>query len=241
MRALFTRKRTAHSEKFVHPPNPPLVFFLILLALLLSGKSTKAQLLTYEDYAGSLRAYVGQAWAAERAEFSQQVKGQRWAYLPNVGLAFGLPSIGLNTGQIASYKQQQGTNEARVRGIDAKYKLLLNEGLNTLRIELEKALIEKQKLGNLAAALGTKRKIFSIYQEAYSKRELKTLDYYSQKLSMQNSEQEYTLAQQNFLIIILELERLAHYKMPAEEIPKPASDTTISEIRGGRKVTQILH
>jgi len=218
MRTLFAKIRAAQLKYFVHPPNPPACFFLFVLLLALSGKSAKAQLLTYETYASSLRSYVGQSWAAERAEFTQQIRGQRWAYLPNVGLAFGLPSIGLNTGQIASYKQQQGSNAAKVRAIDARYKVLLNDQLNQLRIEVEKAGIEEQKLNSLVIGLGTKRKIFSIYQEAYSKRELKALDYYSQKLSIQSAEQEYALGLQNFRITILEVERLAHYKMPNEEI-----------------------
>ncbi len=218
MRTLFRSKRAARFLNFVHPPNPPLSMFLATLLLILSFGSANGQLLNYDTYSLSMKRYLNQQWTAERAEFTEAVKGQRWSYIPSVGLAFGLPSIGLNTGQIASYKQAQGTNAAKLRAIDAKYHVLLNDQLNQLRIEIEKAENEQAKLLSYSTTMAARGRIFSIYQEQFKKREIKPLDFYQQQLSFESAQQEYVLATRSYFIVVLGVERLAHYNMPEENI-----------------------
>jgi len=235
MRTLFAQIRAPRFRNFVHPPNPPLKIFLVTLLLLLSGKSTKAQLLTYDTYAISMKAYLNQQWTAERSEWTAAVRGQKWSYIPNVGLAFGLPTVGLNTGQIAAYKQQQGVNAAKLRAIDAKYQLLLNDQLNLLKIEVEKAGVEQEKLFTYSATLEARRNIFSIYQEAFQKKELKPLDFLQQKLAYESQVQQYQLAVKAYQIVVLEVERLAHYNMPNELI-----SYTTEEVEGSSSFLEVL-
>jgi hypothetical protein len=235
MRTLFTGNRTARFQNFVAPPNPQARIFLTLLLLLLSWQSANAQLLNYDTYSISMKAYLNQQWTAERSEWTAAVRGQRWSYIPNVGLAFGLPTVGLNTGQIAAYKQQQGTNAAKLRAIDAKYQLLLNDQLNLLKIEVEKAGVEQAKLLTYSATLEARKSIFEIYQEAFKKKELKPLDFLQQKLAYESAVQQYLLAVKSYQIVVLEVERLAHYNMPNELI-----SYTTEDVEGASSFLEVL-
>lgn len=218
MRTLLRQNRTARNSNFVHPPNPPLQILLALVLMLLTGGSAKAQLKTYEQYAVSLKKYLNASWAAERAEFVDIQKGKKWNLIPSVGLQFGLPSINLNTGQIAAYKARQAENAAKLKSLELKYTVQLNAELNNLKIELEKAQNELARLDNFKEIQETRGQIFKVQTEAFNKRELKPIDIYREKLAFVTVQREYAEAVSNFRLIVLNIEKLAHYDMPNENI-----------------------
>jgi hypothetical protein len=186
--------------------------------LLLAGKNANGQLLPVAPYSLSCKAYLNKQWTAERAEFVNVQRGKNWNLVPSVGLAFGLPSVSFNTGQIASYKQRQSETAAKLKSIDLRYNLMLNEQLNLITIEHNKLEIEQEKMSIIAHENATKAQMWKIYQEAYLKKELKPLDFYAQKLAFEAAQNNYLLAIQQFKIGVLELEKLAHYNMPQEVI-----------------------
>lgn len=219
MRTLFTRNRTVQNRNFVHPPHPPLKFFLLLLLLAVCGRSAKAQqLLDYDTYAVSLKSYLNKAWTAERTEYINIQKGKNWNLVPNVGFAFGLPSINLNTSAVASYKQRQAETAAKLKSIDLKYDLMLNEQLNNLRIEVEKAANENAKLLSYQAQVETRELMYKIYKEAYSKKEMKPIDYLREKLNYETFRADVDNKGRDYLVVVKNVEKLAHYNMPQEVI-----------------------
>ncbi len=218
MRTLFTKNSTVRNRNFVHPPNPPLILLIVGLLLLSSGISAKAQLMNYDTYAISLKSYYNKLWAAERAEFVDIEQGKKWNMVPSFGVAFGLPSINMNTGQIAAYKARQAEVKAKLKSIDMKYEVQLNEGLNNLKIEISKANNAELKLDDYSSVLAARGQIFKIYQEAFNKKEMKPIDFYKEKLIIETANQEYQRAVRDFQVMILEIEKLARYDMPQELI-----------------------
>lgn len=212
------KNRAARNQYFVHTPGPPFKILLSFLVLLLSGVNAKAQLMQYQEYSLTLKRHINELWTAERAEFLDIQKGKNWNLIPHVGLAFGLPSVSLNTGQIASYKQRQAETKAKLKSIDLKYQAMLNSELNNLRIEIEKANNEFFKLNSYAEVLNTRKQIFKIYEEAFNKKEMRPLDFYKEKLVYAAASQEYKVATHNFQITILNIERLAYYGQPTEVV-----------------------
>lgn len=218
MRTLFGAPRTAQNQNSVHPPHPRHVIVLVTALMMLSVQSAKAQLREYGTYAVAMKAYLNRQWTAERAEYTAIQRGKGWNMVPSFGIVFGLPTVSLNTGQIAAYKQYQGETKAKLKSLDLRYELLLNEALNGLRIEVEKAKNEEAKLVILANTATTREILYKIHKEAYEKKESKPIDYYSEKLLYLNSIQAYQLAVKACSIVVLEVEKLAHYNMPTESI-----------------------
>lgn len=218
MSTLFSLLRAARKRNFVHPPNPRPTILLAMLLLVLTGKNANGQLLNYGTYSLSTKAHFNALWTADRAEYTDLQRGKNWAMIPNVGLAFGLPSVSLNTGQIANYKQRQGETKAKLKSLELRYEVLLNEALNSLSIEIEKAQLEEQKLFILSGVAGIKKKIFDIHQEAFDKRAMKPLDYYREKLAYETTQQEYQIAIRTYQLVVLNVEKLAHYNTPQERI-----------------------
>ena len=225
MCTLFPGAGTVHRPKRLSPLQPPHTAVLIGLSCLLSSLSAIAQLATpptqlqtYTTYAVSMKAYYNALWTADRAEFVDIQKGKNWNLVPSVGLVFGLPSVNLNTGQIANYKQRQGETRAKLKSLELRYTVLLNQALNELQIELAKAAVEARKLELLGAGLSTKRRIFTIAEEAYRKHETAPLEFYRERLSYENAEQDRELAENNYRLTILGIEKLAHYHTPHEVI-----------------------
>lgn len=166
----------------------------------------------------SLKAYYNALWTADRAEFVDIQKGKNWNLIPSFGLVFGLPSVNLNTGQIATYKQRQGETRAKLKSLELRYTVLLNQALNELQIELAKAAVEARKLELTGAGLRTKRRIYTISEEAYRKHETAPLEFYRERLSYENAEQDRELAENNYWLTVLGIEKLAHYHTPSEVI-----------------------
>lgn len=225
MRTLFPGLSIVHRRKQIPPLQPPYTAVLSGFLCLVSSLSAiaqpaqpPAQLQTYATYAVSLKAYYNALWTADRAEYVDIQKGKNWNLVPSVGLVFGLPSVNLNTGQVANYKQRQGETRAKLKSLELKYTVLLNQALNELQIELAKAAVEARKLELLGAGLSTKRRIFTIAEEAYRKHETAPLDYYRERLSYENAEQDRELAENNYRLTVLSIEKLAHYHTPHEVI-----------------------
>lgn len=235
MRTLLAIFRTARNRNSVHPPNPPIGILLVGLLLVVSVLSANGQLMEYPTYALPMKAYLNRQWTAERAEFTDLQRGKNWNMVPSVGLVFGLPSVSLNTGQIASYKQRQGETKAKLKSIDLRYELLLNESLNQLRIEVEKAETERAKLGMLGELMTSREKIFKVYKESFTKREMAPLLFYKEEIAFAQSKQEYQLAAMSFQVVILNIEKLAHYGAPSEHIyydadARPEGATSLMEV-----------
>ena len=225
MRTLFTSNSTLLNRNFVHPPHPPLRIFLLLLLLAVCGRSANGQgLLSYETYAISMKSYLNKAWTVERTEYINIQKGKNWNLVPNVGIVFGLPSVNLNTSAIATYKQRQAETAAKLKSIDLKYELLLNESLNNLRIEMEKAKNENERLTSFQNQLATREMIYQIHKEAYSKKEMKPIDYLREKLLYETFKSEIENKNRDYVVMIKNVEKLAHYDMPQEVIYYAGSD-----------------
>lgn len=223
-----SRRRTATPQKRISPLQPPYSRLLAVLFGLVSWLSTitsasaqptqRPELQTYATYAVSLKAYYNALWTADRAEFVDVQRGKNWNLVPSVGLVFGLPSVNLNTGQIAAYKQRQGETKAKLRSLELRYTVLLNQALNELQIELAKAAVEARKLELTGAGLSTKKRIYTISEEAYRKHEVSPLEFYRERLSYENAEHDRELAGSNYQLMVLSIEKLAHYHTPREVI-----------------------
>ncbi len=192
--------------------------YIFLLLFLLPGIIQAQQLPPLDSLEASLKLYYNKSWTAERAEFTDIQRGKSWNLVPSVGLVFGLPSVNLNTGQIANYMERKAVNKAKLKSMDLKYGVLLNEELQKLRIEYRKLEKHKEKAGADAQLMKIKQEIFSIYQEAYDKKEMKPLEFLQKKLEHETTVQEALLREKDYQIAVLELMRLARYGMPEEPI-----------------------
>lgn len=220
--------RTATPQKRISPLQPPYSRVPTVLLVLVSWLSTIAsasaqptqrpELQSYATYAVSLKAHYNALWTADRAEFVDVQRGKNWNLIPSFGLVFGLPSVNLNTGQVAAYKQRQGETRAKLKSLELRYTVLLNQALNELQIELAKVAVEARRMQLLGAGLSTKRKIVDIASEAYRKHELAPLDFYRERLSYESAEQDRELAENNYRVTVLNIEKLAHYHTPQEVI-----------------------
>jgi outer membrane protein TolC len=109
-------------------------------------------------------------------------------------------------------------NRAKLKSLELKYEVMLNEELQKLRIEYQKLEREREKADADAQLLTIRREIFAIYQEAYDKKEMKPLEYLQKKLEHESLVQAGALREQDYRIALLELIRLARYGMPDEPI-----------------------
>lgn len=104
---------------------------------------------------------------AEREEFKDFREKPIWRYLPGVGLQFGLPSVKFRLSNYFEYKRDQHLIKSKLRGIDAKVQLEMNEKIQDLRIAFRKLELSLDKL-----ELGWGRMIYlewlhAIDQECY--------------------------------------------------------------------------
>ena len=209
--------RILQNRNFVHPPNPPLILLVCGLLMVLSCHSAKGQLLEYEQYKRHCKAYWNKVWTAERSEFIDIQKGKNWNLVPSVGLVFGLPSVNLNTGQIANYKERQAITKAKLKSIDLKYETIYNEELMKIKIGIAKAkeLVEKYKIANRLLII--QKKIYNIHKEAFDKKEMKPLDFYATELTYQREEIAVDDLLREFKLEILEVEKLSHFSYDEKE------------------------
>jgi hypothetical protein len=107
-------------------------------SLLVSGITQAQALPPLDSLEASLKLYYNKAWTADRSEFVDIQRGKSWNLVPSVGLVFGLPSVNLNTGQIADYMERKAVNRAKLKSLELKYEVMLNEELQKLRIEYQK-------------------------------------------------------------------------------------------------------
>lgn len=215
------QKRTLRNQNFVHPPNPPLMKLLLTLVLVLSFYNAKSQILEVPQLSAleaSLKLYHNQNWTAERAAFVYEQKGKILNYLPSVGFSFGLPTVSYSSQSLFAYKENKKARSAALASLDRSAELKYNEELNSLRIEFEKLQFQKQKVRALAASLVTEEKIFSIWQEAHRKKELKPLEFLQKKRQFEDSKTNLELAESAFNLAVLELQKMARFGQRSEKL-----------------------
>ena len=80
-----------------------------------------------------------------------------------------------------------------------------------------KVQIQIEKLDYLKESVELEEEIFSIYNEAYEKRELAPLDYLQKKKIFNDVKANYEIARREVELNILELYKLARWRMKNEE------------------------
>ncbi len=216
--------RRQQNPKIVDTPRPPAKKLIFTVLLALSWLNTIAQdnLESWQrplsEYDSSLKMYYSKKWIAERTEFVNIQKGRAWDLVPSVGIVFGLPSVNLNTGQVANYFQKKNVAKQKLRSLDLTYELVYNEDLLKLKLLYHRA-TEKYTMVYLGKdAYETKEKIYKIHKEAFEKGEMKPLDHYKELLSIQTTRYEWQMGINEFHVIMREIELLSRWKLTEQKL-----------------------
>jgi hypothetical protein len=136
-----------------------------LLIFLFVGVSQSQELQTLKTYENSLVKFYRLQRTAEREEFKDFKEKPIWRYLPDVGLQFGLPSVQFRLSNYFEYKRDQHLVKSKLRGIDAKMQLEMNERVQDLRIAYNKLALNLKKLELAQGRLAYLEKIYAIDKE----------------------------------------------------------------------------
>jgi len=191
---------------------------IFLLIFFECNSQDKIQLISLDSLEQSLKDYYGRSWQAERENFLAVSKGEIWAKLPSIGIQFGLPSVQFGTKDIYNIKQSKREKKAALVSLDLKYRVQFNEALQGLEIEYNKVRIQLEKLEYLEKSIELEEQIFKIHEEAFQKRELAPLEYLNRRKSFENVKSNYEIEKREVQIQILELYKIARWKMRNEEL-----------------------
>lgn len=182
-----------------------------------SGRSA-VQLLPIEIYQKSLKVYYNKLWTAERKEFQDLNIKSVLYYFPSVGLQFGLPSVQFSLQNILSYKRDKKVNKSKLSSLDLSLELELNKTLQELKTEYVKIEYESDKIKAFKRSYSSMKGIWAVQSECCNKNQCTPLECRKIEFeSLQWEERERTL-NADFVIMILELEKLAKFDLQSEKI-----------------------
>ncbi|GAA4461955.1 hypothetical protein GCM10023189_38060 [Nibrella saemangeumensis] len=213
------------------PRTPRPFFFLLLGVATLTYNSTNAQKVTdlslqpIQIYENSLKNYYYQRWQAERKEFQITHQKGIWQYTPSIGLVFGLPSVNWNPYQLFQAKQDKRVLAAKLASIDDRYQVEYNETIMKLRADHKKIQIEAARYKMLETEFFHQQEIQSIHTEAYMAKDITPLQFKEKHTAQLNAQHAMQNKEIDMMLMIIELEKLARYEMPAQKLsdgPPPA-------------------
>lgn len=190
--------------------------FLLKFSVLVAQKSIKTELREFSEYEKSLKSYYLKLWHAQREEFKDLNEKSFLYYAPSLGLQFGLPSVQFTTRDYANYKRDKMLLRSKLNSLDARLELEMNERLQGLEVEHHKIKLEYDKLAVYQGKLKYLRSLHEIKQECCRRRECTPEDCKKADLEMYGYEEQEKLTELEIGIKILDLEKLAKYKLPME-------------------------
>lgn len=194
--------------------------FLLKFSVLVAQKATKTELRDFSEYEKSLKSYYLKLWHAQREEFKDLNEKSFLYYAPSIGLQFGLPNIQFSTRDYANYKRDKMLLRSKLNSLDARLELEMNERLQALKVEYEKVNVEYDKLAVFQGKLKYLRSLHEIKQECCRRRECSPEDCKKADLEMYGYEEQEKLTELEIGIKILDLEKLAKYKLPMEHFTR---------------------
>nr|WP_236941135.1 TolC family protein [Flammeovirga sp. MY04] len=221
------------------PPIPPLgkgLFFVFLFLLesqhLIAQNSISVKqnfdtisIAKLTDLEESIMVYYQKDFIADYIAWQDDGKGRIWSYMPDVGFAFGLPTMNLSTRHIKSAKKQEKQRKQKLESIKEKRTLLMNTDIQKLRVLYEKFINDQEQLAEKMKVLEIDQKILDIYTEGYEQNEIDPLTYLNQQKSHLQSEliiHEFirNLQEQKTMIYILAKYQLPNYTLAVENLPE---------------------
>lgn len=212
------------NRKSVTPRTPHLfnyflhILVMCTLLLCLNRFSYAQDLESLDSLRSSLKEYYNRSWTADREQFIFSSRGEIWAKLPNVGIQFGLPSVQFGTKDIYNIKQSKREKKAALKSLDLKYRTVFNEAIQNLEIDYKKIQLKLEKLEFQKQSVELEEKIFSIYSEAFGKRELTPLEFLQKKKAYSDVLANYEIEKREIELQILELYKFARWRMKNEEL-----------------------
>lgn len=190
-------------------------FYSIVVTFVLIGANCLSQelkpLLTYEN---SLHEFYMAQRHAQREEFKEFKEKPIWKYLPDVGLQFGLPSIQFRVSNYFQFKRDQHLLNAKVKSIDAKLQLEMNEQIQALRIAYQKLQLDAEKMKLAKGRQVFLERLHAIDVECCKRNECTPEECHKSELAFYQAIETIRLKELDYSISILELERMARYNLP---------------------------
>jgi len=210
------------------PHTPPMRISTICVVLWLSWNFTSVfaqssarpfvEMQPIEVYQKSLKLYYNKSWTAQRKEFQDlNVKGVLY-YFPSIGFQFGLPSVQFSLSNILNYKRDKKVNRSKLNSLDLKLELELNERLQELKTEYVKIQYEFDKIKAYERSWSSIKGIWAVRQECCNKNQCTPLECRQIELESLQWEEKDRVMRADFVIKILELEKLSKYDLPNEKI-----------------------
>lgn len=207
------------------PPDPHYKILIIIVAMLLSWKSTTAQskmdsvkIQTIATYRNSLKAFYNKAWGAERKQYLRQNSKGLITLLPSVGLSFGLPTVSWSANQYFNYKRDKVMVEQSLLSLDDRkdieYKGLLQE--LEKRYEIVKVRIDKYYL--MQGKEAVQEILYEIKRECCVKNECKPEECLLNELNRLGNKEQLINEKLAVITALKELEILAKYNLPNDSI-----------------------
>lgn len=190
--------------------------FWLKIGVMMAQKSHLTELKDFSEYQKSLKSYYLKLWHAKREEFKDLNEKSFLYYAPSVGFQFGLPSINFSTRDYANYKRDKMLHKSKLNSLDETLELEMNERLQALAVEYIKVKLEYDKLAVYQGKLKYLKALHEIKQECCRRRECTPEDCKKADYEMYSFEEQEKLTQLEIGIKILDLEKLAKYKLPME-------------------------
>lgn len=224
-RVLFSRLCGNKIEILLPPHTPPMKISTVLVVWLLSWNLANAQsgrsavqLLPIEIYQKSLKVYYNKLWTAERKEFQDLNIKSVLYYFPSVGLQFGLPSVQFSLTSILNYKRDKKVNKSKLSSLDLKLELELNERLQELKTAYVALEYESDKIKAFKRSYSSMKGIWAVQMECCTKNQCTPLDCRKIEFESLQWEEQERIKNADFVLKILELEKLAKFDLPSEKI-----------------------
>jgi hypothetical protein len=214
-----------------HPPHPPVTNIILTVLFLISLKSTNAQkwekdtfLLQIEPffvYESSIKEYWIQKWKSERIGLKEANEKQIFQYLPQFGITFGLPSISWNPANILQAKRDKKLLEMQLQSHDKKYELIIKEELQKAKNEYIKFQIFDKALNRLKREVDHKTLFFNDFTSKEHFDKIITPKEFRQKtIELELSTNEYEAKKEEYLLLLLEFQKMVKYNLPDFNLPK---------------------
>jgi hypothetical protein len=203
-----------------HTPHRVRVLAVLMVALTTfcpisySQSRSMVSLDSLSRYEQSYRQYVSQKWQAERQEFIITTRKKWWYYLPNIGYAFGGPSIHTNTGVLAQIDNDRAVLAARLVSLDSRYQVEFVEMLARIRVEYQKLKVRSQQLERERGAMKRLYAIHAIYTEAFNKQTMSPEESLKHAYELDKAINELQNRDAELALSVLDFMTLCRYGMP---------------------------
>jgi hypothetical protein len=162
-------------------------------------------------YEASLKQYVQSMWKANREEFRDMNRKPFWNYVPDVGFAWGLPIVHWRLSNIFQYRRDKFLLERKLKSLDMKSEIDLNQQMQVLGIEYDKLKLELERIKIAEEKFRIEEAIYAIGVECCQKRECTPEQCRVKDLERFESSERIRILKIDFQILVLETEKLAHF------------------------------